>query len=203
MQTMFIGIAGGSGSGKSTFTNHLKEIYGDSIGVIYHDNYYRARDDIPVEDRANINYDHPNALETALLVQHLKDLRKGICIDMPVYDFSLHTRSGKTERVEPKPVIIVEGILVLHNPELREMFDIKIYVDADADERILRRAMRDVNERGRNMEGIMRQYLATVKPMHYLYVEPTKSLADIVLNSGMNEIALELIKTKIDEIFRR
>ncbi|MCD7847492.1 MAG: uridine kinase [Oscillospiraceae bacterium] len=200
MQSIVIGVAGGTGSGKSTFTKRLKEEFADSITVIYHDNYYRSRDGISMEDRKKINYDHPDSLETDLLIQHLKQLKAGKSVECPIYDYSVHNRSDVKIKINPSKIIIVEGILVLQNDELRNLCDIKIYVDADADERILRRAIRDVKERGRDLEGIMEQYLTTVKPMHYQYVEPTKALADMVINSGMNEVAFDIVKTKIDAL---
>lgn len=200
MVSFIIGVAGGTGSGKSTFTNRIKAQFDDSVSVIYHDNYYKCRDDIPFEERKNINYDHPNALETDLLINHLKMLREGKEVYSPVYDYSQHNRSSNTIRIEPRKVIIVEGILVLQNSALRNLLDIKVYVEADADERIIRRALRDVEERGRDLKGVFSQYLNTVKPMHYLYVEPTKSVADIVINSGMNDVAFDIVKTKIEKI---
>lgn len=202
MQSIVIGVAGGTGSGKSTFTNRLKEEFADSITVIYHDNYYRSRDGISMENRKKINYDHPDSLETDLLIQHLKQLKAGKSVECPTYDYSVHNRSDVKIKINPSKIIIVEGILVLQNDELRDLCDIKIYVDADADERILRRAIRDVKERGRDLEGIMEQYLTTVKPMHYQYVEPTKALADMVINSGMNEVAFDIVKTKIDALLQ-
>jgi len=202
MNCVMIGIAGGTGSGKSTFTNKLKACFGDDIIVLYHDNYYRRRDDVPLEERRRINYDHPSALETDLLVKHLRELKAGRAIDCPVYDFTIHNRLDEVRHIEPRPVILVEGILTLQDDELRSLFDIKIYVEADADERIMRRAMRDMQERGRDLNGIFEQYVTTVKPMHYLYVEPTKAKADIVINSGMNEVAFDLVRTKIESIMR-
>ena len=200
MKTTIIGIAGGTGSGKSTFTNRLKSHFGDRITVMYHDNYYRPHDDLPFEERQKINYDHPDSLETDLLIEHLKALREGKAIDCPTYDFAHHTRAKKIVRVEPSRVIIVEGILILQDPRLRDLFDIKIFVEADADERILRRVTRDIKERGRSLENIMEQYLTTVKPMHYLYVEPTKTVADLILNSGLNDVAFDIMKTKIEAL---
>lgn len=182
MKNIIIGIAGGTGSGKSTFTRKLKKEFKDDVAVLYHDNYYRDQSDIPLEVRKKTNYDHPDAMETELLVQQLMELKEGKAIECPVYDYTLHTRSNQVERVEPKKVILLEGILVL------------------ADERILRRLIRDVKERGRDIEGVVEQYLTTVKPMHYLYVEPTRSTADIVINSGMNPIAFELVKNMIQKI---
>lgn len=202
MGNIVIGVAGGTGSGKSTFTNRLKEEFGDQIAVVYHDNYYKKRDGISFEKRKKINYDHPNALETDLLVQHLQMLKNGIAIECPLYDYSVHNRSKETLSIEPRKVIIVEGILVLHNTTLKNMIDIKIYVEADADERIMRRAIRDMKERGRDLEGIFEQYITTVKPMHYLYVEPTRALADIVINSSKNDVAFDIVRTKIIALLR-
>ena len=194
---MLIGIAGGTGSGKSTFTNRIKKQFGDDVTVIYHDNYYRRRDDIPFEERKKINYDHPDALETDMLIEHIKQLKAGKSVVCPVYDFSVHNRSDKTVVIKPSKVILVEGILVLQNPELCNLLDIKIFVEADADERILRRVLRDVEERGRDLRGIINQYLTTVKPMHYRFVEPSKAKADIVINSGLNDVAYDIVSTKI------
>ena len=194
---IFIGIAGGTGSGKSTFTNRLKETFGDKVSVVYYDNYYKRRDDLPFEERKKINYDHPDAFETKMLIDHIHRLRDGQEVECPVYDYTVHNRSDKTITIKPADVILVEGIMVLQNDELRSLLDIKVYVEADADERILRRVIRDVKERGRDVEGIAKQYLTTVKPMHYLYVEPTRAKADIVINSGLNDVAFDLIKSKI------
>ena len=200
MKTTIIGIAGGSGSGKSTFTNRLKNFFGENITVIYHDNYYRANDKLSMEERRKINYDHPQALETDLLVKHLEKLKAGKSIKCPVYDFKQHNRSDKTITIHPSRVIVVEGILIFQDERLRDAFDIKIFVEADADERILRRVVRDMDERGRELQDIIEHYLATVKPMHYLYVEPTRNVADIVLNSGLNDVAFDVMKTKIEAI---
>ena len=200
MKTTIIGIAGGSGSGKSTFTNRLKNFFGENITVIYHDNYYRANDKLSMEERRKINYDHPQALETDLLVKHLEKLKAGKSIKCPVYDFTQHNRSDKTITIHPSRVIVVEGILIFQDERLRNSFDIKIFVEADADERILRRVVRDMDERGRELQDIIEHYLATVKPMHYLYVEPTRNVADIVLNSGLNDVAFDVMKTKIERI---
>ena len=197
---IIIGIAGGTGSGKSTFTDRLKGMFGDEITVIYHDNYYRAHDDIPFEERKVINYDHPDSLETELLLEHLKDLKAGKSVQCPVYDFSQHNRSKDFTEIKPSSIIILEGILIMADERIRDMLDIKIFVDADADERILRRVRRDMEERGRDLENIMEQYLTTVKPMHYLYIEPTRHYADIVINSGMNEVAFDLVATKISNL---
>lgn len=200
MKSIIIGIAGGSGSGKSTFTNRIKEHFGEDVVVLYHDNYYRRQDGIPFEERVKVNYDHPDSLETELLVEHLKKLKEGYSIESPVYDYSQHNRSDKVIHIDPKPVILVEGILLLADERVRELLDIKVYVEADADERILRRITRDVKERGRDLDGIIEQYLTTVKPMHYLYVEPTRSKADVVINSGKNDVAFDLFVSKIKQL---
>ncbi len=200
MKPIIIGIAGGTGSGKSTFTNRLKDAFGPQIAVLYHDNYYRSHDDLPFEKRKKLNYDHPDAFETELLVKHLARLKEGQAVECPVYDYTVHNRSSKTVRVEPKPVILLEGILVLFDERIRDLLDIKVFVDADADERILRRILRDTKERGRDVEGIVTQYLTTVKPMHNLYVEPTRVFADIITNSGMNDVAFDLMEGKIRSI---
>ena len=200
MDCIMIGIAGGTGSGKSTFTNRLKERFGDDVTVIYHDNYYRRRDDMTYEERTKINYDHPSALETDLLIEHLKSLKEGESIDCPIYDFTQHNRSDKSYTIHPSKIFLIEGILIFSDERLRDLFDIKIFVEADADERILRRIVRDVKERGRDLENIMEQYLTTVKPMHYLYVEPTKTTADLVINSGMNDVAFDVVSAKIEKL---
>ena len=197
MDCVVIGIAGGTGSGKSTFTNRLRDRFPDDVAVLYHDNYYRRQDDITFEERKKVNYDHPSSLETDLMIEHLKLLKQGIAVDCPVYNYSLHNRSDKTIHVEPRPIILAEGILLLADPLLRDLIDIKIYVEADADERILRRIVRDVKERGRDLDNIVSQYLTTVKPMHYLFVEPTRATADIVINSGMNDVAFDIVQSKI------
>lgn len=200
-QPVIISIAGGTGSGKSTFTNRLKATFGDDISVLYYDNYYKCLDDLPLEERKKLNFDHPDAFETDLLLKHLQMLKEGKEIQCPVYDFTQHTRK-KDEfiTVKPNKIILLEGILVLSDKRLRDMADIKVFVEADADERILRRVIRDVKERGRDVEGIAKQYLTTVKPMHNLYVEPTKAFADIVINSGMNDVALDVMSAKIRSI---
>lgn len=188
MEPIIIGIAGGSGSGKSTFTNRLRQYFGDDVVVIYHDNYYRRQDGIPFEQRVKVNYDHPDSLETDLLVEHLKELKAGKTIECPVYDYSQHNRSSEIIRIEPRPIILVEGILLLADERIRNLLDIKVYVEADAD------------ERGRDLKGIITQYLTTVKPMHYMYVEPTRALADIVINSGKNDVAFDLFVSKIGQL---
>ena len=202
MGSIIIGIAGGTGSGKSTFTNRIKEEFGERVSVIYYDNYYKAHDDMSFEERKLINYDHPDSFETDLLVEHLHKLKEGIPVQCPVYDYSVHNRTDRTIEIKPAEVIIIEGILVLYDKRLSDMMDIKIFVDADADERILRRVIRDVKERGRDVEGIAMQYLTTVKPMHYAFVEPTKYTADLVINSAYNDVAFDVIRVKIETLLR-
>ena len=192
-----IAIAGGSGSGKSTFASRLLNQFPESISLVSCDNYYKAQDHLPLEERRLLNYDAPESLEFDLMARHLQALKQGEAVDCPVYDYALHTRSGKVERIEPRPVIIVDGILILSDPSLRELFDLMIYVETDADERILRRARRDMETRGRQIDDIMQQYLSTVKPMHETYVEPSKKHADLILNGGLNPVALELVACKI------
>jgi len=198
-----IGIAGGTGSGKSTFTNKIKERFGDDVTVIYHDNYYRRRDEMTYEERTKVNYDHPSSLETDLLVEHLKMLKMGKSVECPIYDFTQHNRSNKTYTIHPSKVFLIEGILIFSDERLRDLFDIKVFVEADADERILRRIVRDVKERGRDIDNIMEQYLTTVKPMHSLYVEPTKTTADIIINSGMNDVAFDIMSLKIESLLSK
>ena len=195
---MIIGIAGGTGSGKTTITNRLKERFGDDVTVVYHDNYYKRNDNLPYEERCKLNYDHPDAFDTDLMIQHLQTLKAGNAIDCPVYDFTVHNRSDRTIHIEPTKVIIVEGILVFQNEALRKMMDIKLFVDTDADVRILRRILRDVQERGRSLESVVNQYLTTVKPMHEKFVEPSKRCADlIILEGGSNIVALDILMQKI------
>ena len=202
MDCIMIGIAGGTGSGKSTFTNRIKEYFGDDVTVIYHDNYYRRRDELTYEERTKLNYDHPSSLETELLIEHLKLLKEGNSVECPIYDFTQHNRSDQTYTIQPSKVFLIEGILIFSDERLRDLFDIKIYVEADADERILRRVVRDVKERGRDIDNIMEQYLTTVKPMHALYVEPTKTTADIIINSGMNDVAFDIMRSKVEVLLK-
>ncbi|MBQ2089497.1 MAG: uridine kinase [Lachnospiraceae bacterium] len=203
MEPIIIGIAGGTGSGKSTFTNKIKEAFADDTTVIYYDNYYKAQDELPFEERKLQNYDHPDAFETDLLLEHLQKLKNGESVECPIYDYTIHNRSKEVTVIKPSPVIIIEGILVLQDERLRNQMDIKVYVDADADERILRRVIRDVEERGRDLQGIVDQYLTTVKPMHYVYVEPTKAMADVVINSGMNDVAFDVVSAKIRSVIKK
>ncbi len=195
---LVIGIAGGSGSGKTTLMNNIVTAFGDDITVLSHDNYYRRHDDLPYEQRCRLNYDEPAALETDLMARQLDELRRGHAIDCPVYDFAIHNRSEETIRIEPKKVILVEGILIFENQALRDLMDIKIFVDTDADIRLCRRVLRDVSERGRTLESVLDQYQQTVKPMHEKYVEPSKKYAHIIVpEGGRNEVALEMILNKI------
>ena len=197
MSTLLIGIAGGTGSGKTTLTEHLSNHFGTDISVVHHDNYYK-RQDCSYEERCRTNYDHPDAFDTQRMIDDLKALKRGESISCPVYDFTIHNRTDETITVTPTRVVIVEGILIFQNAALRELLDIKIFVETDADVRILRRALRDVEERGRSLESVIRQYLTTVKPMHEQFVEPTRKYADIVvLEGGHNLVALDLIMQRI------
>lgn len=195
---LVIGIAGGTGSGKTTLMKNLIERFGDVVTVLSHDNYYRRNDHLTYEERCKINYDEPAALETDLMAMHLDKLRHGEAIDCPVYDFTQHNRSQETIHLVPKRVIIVEGILIFENQALRELMDIRIFVDTDADVRLCRRIKRDVNKRGRSLESVLQQYQETVKPMHEKYVEPSKRYANIVVpEGGKNYVALDLIIGRI------
>ena len=193
-----VGVAGGSGSGKTTFAKNLKEALGENAEMLTCDNYYYANDGLTHEQRAALNFDSPDAIEFSLMSEHLAALREGRSVESPVYDFTEHTRLDETVTLQARPVIIVEGILVLSRPELRELMDLKIFVDTDADERILRRAKRDMEERRRTFDDIMEQYLTTVKPMHYEHVEPSRAFADMVLNGGKNPIVLDMVKSRIE-----
>ena len=198
MRAIIIGIAGGSGSGKTTLTRHLKEHFGENVTVIGHDSYYKRQEGKTYEERALQNYDHPEAFETDLLIRHLQELREGRSIHCPVYSYADHNRTDQTVEIFPAKVLIVEGILIFQDPALRELFDIKIFVETDADERSLRRALRDVEERERTLRSVVTQYLTTVKPMHEQYVEPSRKYADIiVLEGGHNLVALEMIMQRI------
>ena len=195
---LVIGIAGGSGSGKTTLMKNLIDKFGDVITVLSHDNYYKRHDELSYEERCQLNYDEPGAFDTSLMIYQLDQLRHGQPIDCPVYDFTVHNRSNETIRIVPERVIIVEGILIFESEPLRQLMDIKIFVDADADVRLCRRIKRDVNKRGRSLEAVLTQYQQTVKPMHEKYVEPTKKYADLVVpEGGKNLVALELIEGRI------
>ena len=195
---MTIGIAGGTGSGKTTITRRLLQKFSSNVSVIYHDNYYKAHNDLNYEQRSLLNYDCPDAFDTELMLRDLKRLRAGEAIRCPVYDYTIHNRSDKTVLVKPSPVVIVEGILILQDPRLCELLDIKIFVDTDADVRILRRIVRDVRDRGRSLESVVDQDLTTVKPMHEMYVEPSKRNADIIIpEGGHNLVAMDMLIERI------
>jgi uridine kinase len=190
-----IGVAGGSGSGKTTVVRRIVESLGpDEVVVLDHDRYYRDRTDLPLEERAALNYDHPDSLETDLLVHHVRELKAGNTVEVPTYDFARYARRSDTERHEPRHAIIVEGILIYSDAALRALMDVKLFVDADADTRFIRRLQRDVAERGRTMESVIDQYLGTVKPMHFEFVEPTKRYADLIIPiGGHNTVAVDLM----------
>jgi uridine kinase len=195
---LVIGIAGGTGSGKTTLARHIADAFGDRVTVITHDSYYRLQEGKTYEERCLQNYDHPDAFETELLCEHLRRLCRGQAVDVPVYDYTIHNRSERTTRAEPRAVIILEGILLFSDPALRDLMDLRIFVDTDADVRILRRIVRDTEERGRSLESVILQYLATVKPMHNAFVEPFKRYADIIVpGGGDNPAAIDMIVTRI------
>jgi uridine kinase len=201
---LIIGLGGGSGSGKTTIARSIVEAIGpDDVALIQHDAYYHDQTDLPMEERVKVNYDHPDSFETSLLVAHLQELRAGRAIERPIYDFTVYNRLASTVRVEPKHAVIVEGILVLYEPELRELMDLKIYVDTDPDLRILRRLERDLKERGRSFDSVHDQYLDTVRPMHLQFVEPSKRYADIVIPEGYNTGAVGTVISMIREVLRQ
>ena len=203
-KAIIIGVAGGSGSGKTTVSQAILERVGrERIAYIQHDSYYKDRSYLPPQERAKLNFDHPDALETELLVKHLKMLQAGQQIAVPVYDFTTHTRTGQSRRVEPKHVILVEGILIFVDKALREMMDVKIYVDTDPDLRFIRRLERDITERGRTLRSVIEQYLSTVRPMHLDFVEPSKRYADIIIpQGGFNQVALDMVVARIESLIR-
>lgn len=193
-----IGIAGGTGSGKTTITRKIVQHFGGEVSVIYHDNYYKAHHNMSYTERTKLNYDHPDAFDTELLIEDLKKLRRGVAVQCPTYDYTVHDRSDRTVTVKPSKVIVVEGILIFQSIELCKLMDIKIYVDTDADVRILRRIVRDVRDRGRSLESVVNQYLTTVKPMHEQFVEPSKRKADIIIpEGGHNQVALEMVLERV------
>lgn len=201
INSVVIGVSGGSASGKTTVANRLKEICKDSVELLNHDFYYKPHDDLPMEERAKLNYDHPNAFDTERIIEDIKCLKQGKAIDRPVYSYNLHTRLPETVRVNPAQVIIVEGFMIFENPNLRDLFDIKVFVDTDADERLIRRIIRDVNERGRTLESVIDQYTNTVKPMHEQFVEPYKKYADIIIpRGGLNDVAIDMLTHRIRAI---
>lgn len=199
MDTILIGIAGGTGSGKTTLANELINSFGqDEVSILRHDNYYKRHDDMCYEERSKLNYDHPDAFDTELLCEHIRELKAGRSIQMPVYDYSVYNRSEETIEVRPAPVIVLEGILIFAETSLCELMDIKVFVDTDADVRILRRIVRDVKERGRSLDSVISQYLTTVKPMHEQFVEPSKRRADIIIpEGGENLVALEMLIQRV------
>lgn len=193
-ETYIVGIAGGSASGKTTIVEQIRNHFGDRIQVIGHDCYYRAHDDMPFAQRCKLNYDHPDAFETDRMVRDILQLKAGNSIQLPVYDYADHNRSPETVTVQPKPIMILEGILVLEDPQLRSLMDLKVYVDTDADERIMRRISRDTLERGRSIDSIITQYRETVKPMHDKYVEPSKYYADVIIPwGGENKVGIDML----------
>lgn len=201
LNPIIIGIAGGTGSGKSTLAHNIEKEFKHNITMLSHDYYYRSNDNLPFEERQKLNYDHPDAFETDLLIDHLTRLKNGETIERPSYSFVEHLREKETYPVVPKKVIIVEGILLFENKTLRDMMDIKIFVDADADIRFIRRLLRDVQERGRTLDSVVEQYTTTVKPMHEQFVEPSKKYADIIVpEGGYNQVALNMIVEKIRSI---
>jgi len=199
---LVIGIAGGTGSGKTTVANMvLKRVGMNRIAFLPHDAYYRDLRDLPLQERVRVNFDHPDSLETDLLVQHVQQLKNWQPVHLPVYDFTNHTRTSETILVEPRHVILVEGILIFYEPALRPLFDVKIFVDTDADIRFIRRLQRDIIERGRTTESVIRQYLSTVRPMHLEFVEPSKRYADVIIpEGGMNTVALDMVIARIEEL---
>lgn len=200
---VIIGLAGGTGSGKTTVANAiLKKVGLGRIAVLPHDAYYRNLDQLPEAQRDTNNFDHPESLETELLIEHLKQLKAGNAIKMPVYDFTTHSRTAQTITINPQPVVFVEGILIFAEPALRDLFDMRIYVDTDADIRFIRRLQRDVAERGRTTNSVIQQYLSTVRPMHLEFVEPSKRYADIIIpEGGLNEVAIEMVAARIESLF--
>ena len=199
-----IGIAGGTGSGKSTMINNIKKQFSDEISILSHDFYYKAHDNMTYEERCQLNYDHPDAFDTDLMIEHVKGLKRWETIERPVYDFTIHNRVNETVAVKPAKVVVVEGILIFENKELLDLCDIKVFVDTDADVRIIRRILRDVQERGRTLESVVTQYLTTVKLMHEQFVEPSKRYADIIVpEGGKNLVALDMIIRRVEHHIRQ
>lgn len=202
MVAYVVGVAGGTGSGKSTVAEHIVDaLPGDKVCILQHDNYYRDRADLTYEERCQLNFDHPDSLETELLVEHLVELKAGRAVEMPLYDFKTHRRSDETKRLEPRPIIVVEGILVFVDSQLREQVDLKLFVDTPADIRIFRRIRRDLEQRGRTFASVREQYYSTVRPMHLQFVEPSKTYADLIIpEGGRNRVALDLILAKLNSL---
>lgn len=203
-EPLVIGIAGGSGSGKTTVAQEILQRVGpDRIAFLQHDSYYKDLSGLPPAQRAEVNFDHPNSLETELLIQHIASLREGKAVEVPIYDFSIHTRTARTFTVQPRRVILVEGILIFVEAALREMFDVKIFVDTDSDMRFIRRLERDIAERGRTTESVIKQYQLTVRPMHLEFVEPSKRYADIIIpEGGHNVAALDMVVARVDALLK-
>ena len=201
---LVLGIAGGTGSGKTTVAFEILERVGQKhVSYVPHDSYYKDLGDLPPNQKREINFDHPDSLDTELMIEHVKQLKKGKAIDMPVYDFSTHTRTKECIHVEPNPVILVEGILIFTEPRLRSLFDVKLFVDTDADVRLVRRIRRDINERGRTIESVLEQYQKTVRPMHLEFVEPSKRYADVIIpEGGYNQVALDMVTARLDSLLR-
>ncbi len=202
MKPFFVGVAGGTGSGKTTVARRIAEaVPSGLVTVLEHDNYYVDRDDLSYEERCQLNFDHPESLETELLVEHVRTLKGGAPVEVPIYDFKVHRRSQYTRTVEPTPIVVVEGILIFAEPELRAALDLCIFVDTDADIRVLRRVRRDMEQRGRSFESVREQYYASVRPMHLQFVEPSKRWADVIIpEGGDNHVALDLIISKIQSV---
>lgn len=200
-----IGIAGGTGSGKTTVANVILDAVGrHRIAYLPHDAYYRDLTNLPPVQKAEVNFDHPNSLETELMIEHVKQLKAGNAVDIPIYDFSTHSRTDKTIRVKPKRVIIVEGILIFAEKKLRELFDMKLFVDTDPDIRFIRRLQRDIAERGRTMDMVINQYLKTVRPMHLEFVDPSKRYADVIIpEGGMNQVAMDMVIARIESLLMK
>lgn len=203
MDVLTIGIAGGTGSGKTTITKRIVKEFSGDVAVLHHDSYYKAHDELPYAERCKLNYDHPNAFETDLMLAHVRALKRGETVRCPVYDFTIHNRSEKTVEVRPARVLVVEGILIFAEPELCREMDIKLFVDTDADVRILRRIVRDVRDRGRSLDSVVKQYLSTVKPMHEEFVEPSKRNADLIIpEGGRNQVAMDIVMERIRGFLR-
>ena len=202
---IIIGVTGGSGSGKTSVSRAIfDQLHGHSLMMLQEDSYYKSQDDVPFEERTKVNYDHPNAFDTDLLIEQLEDLLNWKTIEIPVYDYAAHTRSKEVVVQEPREVIIVEGILTLNDARLRDLMDIKIFVDTDDDIRIIRRIQRDIEERGRTLQSVIDQYLETVKPMYHQFIEPSKRYADIIVpEGGENQVAIDLLVTKVRDIIRK
>ena len=203
-QPLVIGIAGGTGSGKTTVANVILDRVGkEHIAYLPHDAYYRELVDLPPDQKAPINFDHPDSLETELMINHIQELKNGKSIRLPIYNFSTHSRTGKTICVDPQRVIIVEGILIFVEPELRKLFDVKLFVDTNADIRFIRRLQRDINERGRTMEMVIHQYLTTVRPMHLDFVEPSKRYANVIIpEGGLNSVAMDMVIARVEALLK-